>query len=186
VSSVADAQRGDGDGHLMVVPVVRGVHQHRFIRNQLRQLAERVLRAHDGAHLDPVSEQHDRDEGRELPPEVHAREAEQHRGAVAEGHHDRERDEGHHAGLLRAQLLDAAADEDEPAVEEDRDREDGGDELAARETRAVEPEDVLQAVREDEGRDGEHEAQPELAAELRRVVVRVVAVARVMVVVIGR
>ena len=46
-----------------------------LVGEQLRQLAERVLGAHDGAHLDPVPEQHDRGEGGELPPEVHARAA---------------------------------------------------------------------------------------------------------------
>jgi len=147
-----------------------------FVGNQFCEFAERVLGAHDGAHLDPVAEKHDGDEGRELPPEVHAGEAQSHRRAVAKRHNDRERDEQHHAGLLRADLLDAALEKDESAVKEEDDAEDRGNVLAEREPRSVETEDVLQSVREHQCRDRQHEAQPELALELRGVVALVVVV----------
>jgi hypothetical protein len=123
-----------------------------------------------------VAEQHDGDEGGELPPEVHARQPEGDGGAVTERHDDRERDERHHAGLPGAQLGDGALQEDEPAVEEDDEAEDRRDELAAGEPRAGEAQDVLQALRENEGRDGEGKAQPELAPEDGGVVGGMVAV----------
>ena len=45
------------------------------VGEELGQFIQRALCLGDRAHLDPVAENHDRDERRELPPEVHAREA---------------------------------------------------------------------------------------------------------------
>ena len=174
---VADLEVGDGMGHDMVA-----VHHLGLVGDELGQLAERVLRAHDRGHLDPVAEQHDRDEGGELPPEVHAGEAEKDCDRVAEGDDDRERDERHHAGLLRAQLCPGALEEHQAPVEEQRRAEGGGDELAVREARPGEAEDVLQAGGENERRDGQRETDPELALELRGVVGAVVVMTRVGVV----
>ena len=173
---IADLQLAHRDRAVPPRRRVVAVQQLGLVGQQLRELAERVLRAHHRGHLDPVAEQHDRDEGRELPPEVHARQAERDGERVAERDHDRERDERHHAGLLRAQLGDRAPEEHEPAVDEDREAEHRGDVLAAREARAGEPEDVLEPLREHERRDREDQAQPELAAELGGIVGAVVAV----------
>ena len=73
-------------GHLLeslsrALATIRDGH----IRQQLRQLGERALRLADRAHLDPVAQQHDRDEGRELFPERHPGVAERHGQAEDEG-----------------------------------------------------------------------------------------------------
>ena len=43
---------------------------------KLRQCLQRALGLHDGAHLEPVTEAHDGDEGGELPPDIDLEEAE--------------------------------------------------------------------------------------------------------------
>jgi hypothetical protein len=68
---------------------------------QLRELLQRALCLGDRSHLDPVAEQHDGDERRELFPERHAREAERHRRAEDECDADREGDQGHHSRECR-------------------------------------------------------------------------------------
>ena len=46
------------------------------VRQQRRQGGERALRLRDRAHLEPVAEQHDRDQGRQLPPDLDLEQAE--------------------------------------------------------------------------------------------------------------
>ena len=89
-----------------------------------REGGQRALCLRDRPHLEPVPEQHDRDEGGQLPPDLDLEEAE---GAGPRGHEgddDRQRDEGHHPGLAVGQLALGSADEDQPAVEEDDRPED--------------------------------------------------------------
>ena len=66
-------------------------------RKQLGELLQRPLRLEDRAHLDPVAQEHDGDERRELLPERRPRVAERHSYAEGERDADGERDERHHA-----------------------------------------------------------------------------------------
>ena len=96
---------------------------------QLGERGERALGLADGLHLEPVAEQHDDDEERELPPEVEIEvaDAEARREARGERDRDRERDQQHHPRLAGADLADAAAQERPAAVEEDDGAEHGRD-----------------------------------------------------------
>ena len=69
------------------------------VREEGGQRREGPLRLGDRAHLQPVPEEHDRDEGRQLPPDLDLEEAERAGPAGDEGNDDRQRDEGHHPGL---------------------------------------------------------------------------------------
>jgi hypothetical protein len=114
-----------------------------------------------------VAEQHDRDEGRQLPPDLDLEEPERARPARQEGDDDRERDERHHARLPVAQLSDGPSNEDEAAVQEDRRPQDGRDELDAGDHRQLVAEPARHIVAEEDRRDRQGEAQPELVAEHR-------------------
>src|SRR5690606_32456197 len=61
---VARAEVGDGDALLGAVGDAGG-----GVGEELRELVEGALRLLDRAHLDPVPEEHDGDEGGELPPQ---------------------------------------------------------------------------------------------------------------------
>ena len=100
-----------------------------LVGQQLGERGERALGLADGLHLEPVAEQHDHDEERELPPEVEVEVADAEAGGEAgdERHRDRERDQQHHPRLAGADLADAAAQERPAAVEEDDRAEDGRD-----------------------------------------------------------
>jgi hypothetical protein len=93
--------------------------------------------------------------------------AEHDRGAVDEGHHDRQRDQRHHARLSRPQLADPALQEDAPAVEEDRRAEDRRDPPRSREDRRGIAEPVLQHRLPDQRRHRQRQRQPEPVAEHR-------------------
>jgi hypothetical protein len=79
----------------------------------------------DGAHLQPVAEQHDRDEGGELPPDLDVEQAQGAGPRRHEGDDDCQGDQGHHPWLAIGQLALRAADKDNAAVEEDQRAEDG-------------------------------------------------------------
>src|SRR5262249_9893698 len=136
------------------------------VRQQLRELFERTLRLGDRAHLDPVAEDHDRDERGQLPPEVYSGEAEGHREAEPERNADREGDERHHPGPAVGKLADRALDEHPPTVGEDERPEHRGDEARSRgpAPRLV-PEPVLDHRGPDDGGDREQQGSPELAPE---------------------
>ena len=61
---VAVLQRADGD--LLLAPIG---DPRRGIREELRQFLQRPLGLIDGPHLDPVTEEHDRDQRGQLPPQ---------------------------------------------------------------------------------------------------------------------
>ena len=69
------------------------------VRQELGEGRQGAARLGDRAHLEPVAEEHDRDEGRELPPDLDLEQAERAGPGRDEGDDDRERDEGHHPGL---------------------------------------------------------------------------------------
>ena len=95
--SLAEVGGGDLLGPLADDP-------HRRVGEKLGQFLQCALRLGNRSHLDPVAEDHDRDERRQLPPQVHAREAECDRQAEDEGDGDRQRDERHHAGPAVGEL----------------------------------------------------------------------------------
>src|SRR5213593_4269458 len=136
------------------------------VRQQLRELSERALRLGDRAHLDPVAEDHDRDEGGELPPEIHSGEAEGHREAEHVGDADRKGDERHHPGTTVGELADGALDEHPAAVAEDQRAEQRGNEARSR---GAAPRFVAEPVLDHRGpRDGgdrEQQRSPELSSE---------------------
>ena len=110
------------------------------------------MRLGDGAHLQPVAEEHDRDQRRELPPDLDVEQAERARPGGDEGDDDRQGDEGHHPGLPAGQLPLGATEEHQSAVEEHDGAEDRRGVLLARERgyRVAEP--LLDVVAEQDDR----------------------------------
>ena len=137
------------------------------VREQRRECCQGPLRLGDRAHLQPVAEQHDRDEGRELPPDLDVEETQRPGPARHEGDGDGEGDEGHHPGLAVGQLATASAQEDEPAVQEDHRPEDRRDEGRAREHGRGVAQPLLRIAAPDHDRDRERQAEPEAVAEHR-------------------
>ena len=138
------------------------------IGQELGQRREGAAGLGDRAHLEPVAEEHDRDQGRELPPDLDLEQAQRPGPAGDERDDDREADQGHHPGLAIGQLGPRTAQEDEAAVQEDDRAEDRRDERRAGETpgrRIAEP--VLWVAAPDQDRDRQGEGQPELVAEHR-------------------
>ena len=97
---VAAAQVGEGDGRHLAV----GSDTVGLVGQEFGQRRQGTLGLADGLHLLPVAQQHDRDQCRQLPPELEVQpvEARGHRGAV--GDDDRHRDEQHHPRLACPQL----------------------------------------------------------------------------------
>ncbi|MNC89971.1 hypothetical protein D3C83_59960 [compost metagenome] len=91
----------------------------------------------DRPHLDPVAEQHHRDQGRHFLPERHTRVAERHRDAEGESDRDRERDQGHHAGQAGAEFACGPLQEHPSAIDEHRRAEQRGDPLRAGQDRLL-------------------------------------------------
>ena len=152
-------------------------HGHRFrsvrghplggIREKLGERGERAARLRDRAHLEPVAEQHDRDEGGELPPDLDVEPAERARPARDERDQDRERDQRHHPGRPVAQLANRAAQEWDAAVAEHDRAEDRRDPLRARERGRRVAEPLLRIGAPDDDRNGQEQAEPEPVAEHR-------------------
>ncbi len=168
---VADAQLA-GRNHLSAIrdDAFRGV------REQGSKGGQSALCLGDRAHLQPVAEQHDGDQGGQFPPDLHIEQAER---AGPRGHecdHDRERDQGHHPGLAVGQLAFGTADEDQAAVEENEGAENRRPVLLARECRQRVPEPLLDVRAQDDDRDRQGEAQPELVPEYRHRVASVLVV----------
>jgi hypothetical protein len=94
----------------------------RLRRQQRGQVLQRAAGALHRGHLDPVPDQHDDDEGRELPVQRRtAHQAERGGQTVGERHRDRQPDERHHAGLPRPQLAHGTGDEQPAAVDVEHD-----------------------------------------------------------------
>jgi hypothetical protein len=93
---------------------------HRLGRGQVEQRVDRVVRAAAGAHLEPVTEQHERDQ--------HRRRLVEHLTAAGDGHAqrvqppraDRDRDQHHHVQRPGPQRPPRAGEEDHRGVAEDR------------------------------------------------------------------
>src|SRR5215218_3007077 len=162
---VADVQLGGRDG-----PGAAVVDQLGVVGQQRRQVVQGAGGLPEGAHLQPVPEQHDHDQQRQLPPEVQVEEAERGGGTGHEGDPDRQGDQQHHAGLAAACLRDAALQERPAAVQEHHRAEHWRDPLRARELRRGEAQPLLDHLGVGDHREGEDQAQPEAVAELGGVV----------------
>ena len=148
------------------------------VGDQLGERGERAPRLADRLHLLPVPQQHDRDQSRELPPEVQVEppEARGHRRRVRDG--DRHRDEQHHPGLAVTDLTNPTLEE-RPATPEEHDRaEQRPDPLDAREVERV-AEPVHDHVARHDERDGQDQRHPEAAPEHLRVMAGVLVMSSV-------
>jgi hypothetical protein len=104
------------DRHLFgVTPCGQSVRLRRY---QLDQFVQRSGSAHDRAHLDPVPEEHDDDQGGQLPEEGLAGQTEDDRRAVSVGHHNGQPDQGHHPRPAIAEFIDQSLQKRPAAVEE--------------------------------------------------------------------
>jgi hypothetical protein len=140
------------------------------VREQLGERGERALCLSDRAHLEPVTEQHDRHQRRKLEPEIDVDPAELGRHGRAERDQQAHGDEQHHPGLAGFQLVPATAEEDGSAVQEDRSAEHGCDPPMRGDCggRVVQP--LLHHLAVGDRGDREEQTQPELAAEQRGVI----------------
>ena len=120
-NEVTDGERGDRDGfgHIVDYPL-------RLVGEELGQGGEGTTGLTDRSHLHPVAEEHDRDQGSQLPPEVEIEPAERGRQRRQIGDRYRHGDEQHHPRLPIPDFLDRAAQEGRPAVDEDDSAEHRG------------------------------------------------------------
>ena len=142
---------------------------------ELGHLLERVARAHDGAHLDPMAQQHDDDERGQLPEEVHVRVGHAEHAALHErvdavdvGGGDAERHERHHGGLAAAQLVCRAAQKRPAAVPEQHGGQRRHEPVGAGE-RERDGQRKPHGRRQQHDGDGKHEAHEEPALEIHPV-----------------
>ena len=163
---IAGFERGDGDLFHDFRPTL-SAHPFRRIRQELCEFGERPLRLGDRAHLDPVPEQHDGDEGRQLLPEGHPRKAERDRGTEAEGDRDGQGDQRHHPGQAVFQFPDGSLEKGPSTIPEDQRPERRRDPSRPRKGRRHVPQGPLQHVSPDEGGKGQEEGEPEPIAEHR-------------------
>ena len=92
---VADLETASGSGPGRAV----GQQQLGGIRHQAGQLVQRTGRLPHAAHLEPVTQQHDVNQGHQFPEEAFAETQDLRSKAVDEGDRNGETDEGHHARL---------------------------------------------------------------------------------------
>ncbi len=146
-------------GHELV-----GVGGHEF-----GQFLQGPRGAHHRLHLDPVPEQHDVDEGGQLPEEHLAGQAEHHGAAVEIGGGDGDGDQRHHPGLAGFEFLEQAFEERPAAIPEDRGRKAEQDvDVAGKTNGFSQSHQRLEHRREDENRQGQDQRDPEPFPEIRR------------------
>jgi len=98
-------------------------HDDMCIRgHKSRKALQRAGGAHHGLHLQPVTEEHDIDQCRQLPVENHSLKTQRDCGAVYKGHRDCHRDECHHARGPGPELFEHAFEEGHAAVHVDERR----------------------------------------------------------------
>ena len=156
-----------------------------LVGQQLGEGCERAAGLPDGLHLLPVSEQHDRHQRGQLPPELQVEPADARRQRRPVGDRDRHRDQEHHPGLTVTDLGDATGEErptTPPEHERADHRTDPGDPWEV--DRVAEP--VHDHVAGDDQRDRRQQRQPEPATEHLRVVANVLVVIAVSMAVGGR
>ncbi len=141
------------------------------VRQQRRQRVEGRSCLGEGTHLDPVSEQHDVDEQRKLPPEVHigSQDAHARPHGGEERNADRHADQQHHPRRACPEFAECSAEERSPTNDEHHGTQHRGD--------PADPGLVWQRVSDQggehrrEGGDGDahREHPPEQPSEQRRV-----------------
>src|SRR5436190_13704525 len=129
-----------------------------------------------------MAEQHDRNERRELPPELEIEPTETRRDRRGERDGDRHRDEQHHAGLAAPNLVDRAGEE-RPAAPEEDDRAAHRRHDPHTGERQFVTEPLHDHARRRDGRDREEQTPPEPAPKHRRVIAMRMVIAVVAVVI---
>lgn len=136
-----------------------------LVGQQLGQGGQRPLGLADGPHLQPVTEQHHRDQRRKLEPKVDVDQPQLGRDRRAKGHKDAHRNEKHHPGPPGTGLLPPAPEEHRAAPQEHRSPEQRCHRPAAGETGGGVAQPVLDHAAVQDGRNGEAEAHPKPAPE---------------------
>ena len=159
-NDVVRSQLGERNG---LRPLLR--HALGSIREQLGESREGTARLVDRAHLEPMAEEHDRDQRRQLPPDLDLEQPQGPGPARDEGHRDGERDERHHPGLPCGQLVPGTPDEDEPSVHENDSSQDRRDHGGPGEVGSTVAQPRLRIPAPEDDRNGQREAQPEPVPE---------------------
>ena len=105
----------------------RTIYPFGSVWEQRGECLERATRLRNSSHFQPMTEDHDRDQRREFPPNLNLEKTESCGKRRTKGHCDRQADEGHHAGLVVRKLAPRPTDENEAAVNEDDRSEDRRD-----------------------------------------------------------
>ena len=159
---VADTQFGERHGSS-----VRPLHAFSGVRQQRRERVECATGLGDGAHFQPMTEDHDRNQRRNFPPHVNLEDAECRRERSCKGDDDCQADERHHPGGAIRKFAHCAAEEDHAAISEYECSEHGGNETRAGEGRSRVAEPVLNVRRPKYDGNCESETQPEFVAKHR-------------------
>ena len=142
-----------------------GTEALRLVGQQGGQVVQRPLGLAQGPHLQPVSEKHDRHQGRQLCPQIDAEKAKACERRSAEGHQQAHGDQQHHPRPAPACLRPSAGQEHGAAVEKDGSAEDRGHPTTSGEARGAPAGQLHEQVAVGNGGDGEDQAQPELLPE---------------------
>ena len=113
--TITGLKRGDGD-----IFKGAGLNAVGGGGQQPHQRVEGSGGAHHRSHLDPVAEQHDVNQGGQLPLKAHAGQSQPDRGGIDEGRGDGHRDERHHARLAALHLIPEAGEKRPPAIAVDQ------------------------------------------------------------------
>jgi len=111
---IACAQLADGNGSDF-----RTVHTLRGVGQQGGKSVECTVRLRDGAHFEPVTEDHDGDQRGDFPPDLHLEQPECGGERRTEGDEDPQADERHHARFAVGQFSTCAAEKNDSCVSED-------------------------------------------------------------------
>jgi hypothetical protein len=82
------------------------------VREQRSERIERATSLGNGSHFQPMTEDHDRDQRCEFPPDFDLEETDGGGKGRSKGDYDRQADEGHHARLAVGKLAPCPAKED--------------------------------------------------------------------------
>ncbi len=135
--------------------------------HQPRQFLQGPRGPHHGAHLDPVPQEHDVQQGGQLPVEHHPGQPEAHRSGVHVGGGDGHPDQGHHPGEPGGQLADQSLEEGEAAVQEDQGGEGKQHVPVAGEAQgSFQPQQPLDQRGQGQDRQGQRQGNPEAPAEV--------------------
>ena len=151
------------DGHVVGPPVPEKV---RLRGHDPDEFLERPRSPENRAHLHPVPEEHDVDQGGEFPEEsFSADETENDRRTVYVGDGDRDGDERHHPGHPRPEFAYDAGKKRPPAVEVDCGRKSEEQVVRTREPDDY-PEKFLDRLREEENRNRQYRRDNEPPPEV--------------------